>query len=169
LLTLRTSSGEIITTEDDNYWNQTDQQWQESQDLDPDDRLLTGDGDEVTVEGLDWSTVHTAAAYDLTIDDLHTFYVAAGDDPVLVHNCGPLTKAERRLLGGLTDDADSTAFDVLRSCGGGASNVWGAGLQDDMGQWTLRDLAHAARNGDRQAERWIKLIKQAGSQGKGGK
>jgi hypothetical protein len=26
-------------------------------------------------------------AYNLTVDDVHTYYVLAGDDPVLVHNC----------------------------------------------------------------------------------
>jgi intein/homing endonuclease len=88
LLILRTSSGEIVTTEDHRYWNATDQEWQESQDLDAGDRLLTVDGDVVTVEGLDWSTVHTDAAYDLDIADVDTFYVGAGDEAVLVHNCG---------------------------------------------------------------------------------
>lgn len=92
LLTLRTSSGDVVTTEDHKYWNTTDQAWQESQDLDAGDRLLSADGDIVAVEGLDWSTVHTDAAYDLTIEDLHTFYVdvGAGDESVLVHNsdCG---------------------------------------------------------------------------------
>jgi hypothetical protein len=87
LLTLRTSSGDVVTTEDHKYWNATDREWQESQYLDEGDQLLTADGDEVTVEGLDWTTVHTAPAYDLTIDDVHTFYVAAGDESVLVHNC----------------------------------------------------------------------------------
>jgi len=88
LLTLRNSSGEIVTTEDHKYWNATGHEWQESQHLDEGDELYTADGDHVTVEGLDCSTVHTDAAYDLTIDDLHTFYVAAGDEDVLVHNCG---------------------------------------------------------------------------------
>ncbi len=92
LLALKTSAGEIITTEDHNYWNATEQQWQESQHLDPGDQLLTADGDEVTVEGLDWSTSHTAPAYDLTVAEYHSFYVGAGGESVLVHNawCGPL-------------------------------------------------------------------------------
>lgn len=89
LLALKTSAGDIITTEDHKYWNATDQRWQESQHFDEGDRLLTADGDRVTVEGLDWSTVHTDAAYDLTIDEIHTFYVSAGDEDVLVHNCAP--------------------------------------------------------------------------------
>jgi hypothetical protein len=88
LLTLNTSSGDVVTTEDHRYWNETDQQWQESQDLDAGDRLLSADGDEVTVEGLDWTTIHTDAAYDLTIDDLHTYYVVSSEgEAVLVHNC----------------------------------------------------------------------------------
>jgi RHS repeat-associated protein len=86
LLTLRLSSGDVVTTEDHRYWNQTDQAWQESKDLDLGDELLTFSNDVVIVEGLDWSTVHTDAAYDLDVADLDTFYVEAGDESVLVHN-----------------------------------------------------------------------------------
>jgi hypothetical protein len=87
LLTLRTSSGEIVTTEDHKYWNATVGEWQESQDLEEGDRLLTPDGDEVLVEGLDWSTFHTDDAYDLDVPEPDSFYVGAGDEAVLVHNC----------------------------------------------------------------------------------
>jgi RHS repeat-associated protein len=87
LLTLRTSAGEIVTTENHLFWNATDGQWQESQDLDPGDRLLTASGEIVTVVRLDWSTVHTAPAFDLDVADIDSFYVAAGDERVLVHNC----------------------------------------------------------------------------------
>lgn len=86
LLTLNLSSGDVVTTEDHRYWNVTDRQWQQSQELDEGDRLRSADGSVVTVEGLDWATVHTSRAYDLTIDDLHTFYVSAGAEDVLVHN-----------------------------------------------------------------------------------
>ncbi len=108
LLTLKTSSGEVVTTEDHKYWNATDQAWQESQDLDEGDQLLSADGDIVTVEGLDWATVHTDAAYDLTIADLHTFYVGAGVDEVLVHNCGELTGS----IGRLADDLGYTSREI---------------------------------------------------------
>jgi len=79
-----------------------------------------------------------------------------------------LTRQEMQKVGGLEGDLDKKAFDVLRARGGGAGNVRGAGLQDDMGQWTVRDLARAAKT-NRQADRWLKMIKQAGTQGKGGK
>ncbi len=90
LLTLRTSAGEIVTTEDHEYWNVTESSWQESQDLDPGDQLLDSGGAIVLVQGLDWGSLRTAAAYDLTVDDLHSYHVGAGDKAVLVHNCGPL-------------------------------------------------------------------------------
>lgn len=86
LSVLRTSAGDIGTTEDHRYWNATDQAWQEAQDIDAGEQLLSADGDAVTVEGLDRSDEHVAYAYDLTVADLHTFYVGAGDESVLVHN-----------------------------------------------------------------------------------
>nr|WP_239071626.1 polymorphic toxin-type HINT domain-containing protein [Amycolatopsis sp. SID8362] len=52
------------------------------------DRLQTPDGGEATVERV--TPYHsTEVTYDLTIDQLHTYYVAAGETPVLVHNCDP--------------------------------------------------------------------------------
>ena len=44
----------------------------------------------MSVVGLDWSTAVYSAAFDLTVNDIHTYYVTVGDHdtPVLVHNCG---------------------------------------------------------------------------------
>ncbi len=80
-----------------------------------------------------------------------------------------LSRKAKNELGGLVDQADETAMDVLRSRGGGGKNVKGGGLQDSLGQETLGDLAEMAAKGDRAAKAWLKMIKQAGSQGKGGK
>jgi RHS repeat-associated protein len=89
LLTLETSAGALTTTEDHQYWNVTDGEWQGAQRLDAGDRLRTADGTVVTVEGLDWSTLRTAPAYDLDVAGTDTFYVATGEAEVLVHNCDP--------------------------------------------------------------------------------
>jgi hypothetical protein len=35
---------------------------------------------------LDWGSVRTATAYNLSVDDIHTYFVAVGDNEVLVHN-----------------------------------------------------------------------------------
>ena len=158
----------ITTTEDHSFWNSTVQVWEEAHQLDPGDHLRTpGATQGLRVVGLDHSTERVELAYNLTVVDLHTYYVVAGDTPVLVHNCTPLTTAETKKLGGLADFADMTAAAMIKQRGGGASQI--NQLQSGYGQMTLRDLAHAAVNGDKEAEKAIKMIKQAGSQGKGGK
>jgi hypothetical protein len=91
-LTEGTSSGvrvTVTTTDDHSFWNHTDQQWQPAGALDPGDELLTADGSRTTAVGLLVYTEHEAPAYNLTVTDLHTYYVVAGTTPVLVHNDGP--------------------------------------------------------------------------------
>ena len=48
--------------------------------------MLTADGTTLTVGGLDWGSVRTTTAYNLSVDDIHTYFVAVGDNEVLVHN-----------------------------------------------------------------------------------
>jgi hypothetical protein len=79
----------VTTTEDHPFWNASDGEWQQAQDLDRGDLLLTADGTEVRVHGLDWTSVHNDEAYNLTVGDIHTYYVVAGSTPVLVHNANP--------------------------------------------------------------------------------
>jgi hypothetical protein len=91
LLNLDVAEQALTTTEDHPFWNATDQQWQEAQALTPGDQLLTPDGTTTRVGlGLDWSTARLDKAYNLTVADVHTYYVLAGDTPVLVHNTGPV-------------------------------------------------------------------------------
>jgi hypothetical protein len=51
------------------------------------DRLRSGAGQVVVVRGLR-PHVGPMVTYDLTVDGVHTYYVVAGQTPVLVHNCG---------------------------------------------------------------------------------
>jgi hypothetical protein len=69
-------------------------------------------------------------------------------------------------LGNLADRLDETVADVIRSRGGGASQV--QQLESGYGQLTLGELSDLAARGDRQAVKAIEMAKQAGSQGKGG-
>ncbi|GAA4670868.1 RHS repeat-associated core domain-containing protein [Phytohabitans rumicis] len=87
-LRLRKQDGSVtVTTTDDHFfWNDTDKQWQPVGEIDPGDRLRTADGSVATVVGLLESTWHRADAYNLTVTNLHTYYVLAGTTPVLVHN-----------------------------------------------------------------------------------
>ena len=132
LLTLDTSGGQIVTTEDHRYWNQTDAEWQESQNLDQGDQLLTLDGSLVTVRGLDWTTVHTDEAYDLTIADFHTFYVSVVTGAVLVHNACFNFQGEASAFAD-----DELAQFAYQHAGGG----------DVAGRPTLDQITRAMRNG----------------------
>lgn len=91
LVDLTTSNGNITTTEDHPFWNATDLEWQDAQDLDNGDQLQ-GVGDvTVVVHGIDAQSTQSALAYNLTVDDLHTYFVAdTSGTAVLVHNtdCG---------------------------------------------------------------------------------
>jgi hypothetical protein len=91
----------VSTTEDHPFWNRTDNEWQRADALDPGDLLLSADGDLLAVDGMDPTSTRTTTAYNLTVDDIHTYFVRIGTEDILVHNnntCG---------LGGvytLTDD-----------------------------------------------------------------
>lgn len=81
--------GQVIeTTEDHPFWNATDQQWQRADQLDTDDTLQTTDGSRIAVTGIIGTLTTAQPAYNLTIADIHTYYVLAGNTPVLVHNVG---------------------------------------------------------------------------------
>jgi len=86
----RDGTGEVtrgVTTTDDHlFWNVSDRQWQPASALDPGDRLLVAGSGHATVVGLLERTRHADEAYTLTIDTTPTYYVFAGDTPLLVHN-----------------------------------------------------------------------------------
>jgi len=79
----------LTTTEDHPFWSATDHRYEPADELAPGEKLLRADGRQATVTGLKPATSHQAPAYNLTITDLHTYYVLAGETPVLVHNSGP--------------------------------------------------------------------------------
>ncbi|CAB4924327.1 unannotated protein [freshwater metagenome] len=77
----------LHTTQRHMFWDDTRGAWTEAGELRPGDRLHDLVGGLVTVVG-----VHDYAGarkmYDLTVGGVHTYYVEAGDNAVLVHNCG---------------------------------------------------------------------------------
>ncbi|MFG1805844.1 polymorphic toxin-type HINT domain-containing protein [Streptomyces sp. NPDC049040] len=77
----------LTTTWHHPFWDATHHRWTDAQSLTPGTHLRQPDGTTVTV-----ATVRNyhrqAVTYDLTVADLHSYYVLAGATPVLVHNCG---------------------------------------------------------------------------------
>jgi hypothetical protein len=77
----------LTTTFHHPFYDVTRAAFVEAVDLRVGDHLQTADGGEADV--VEVTPYHsTEVTYDLTIDELHTYYVLAGDTPVLVHNCG---------------------------------------------------------------------------------
>ncbi|MEV8097778.1 LamG-like jellyroll fold domain-containing protein [Kitasatospora sp. NPDC085879] len=84
----------LTTTYHHPFYDETQQAFVEAKDLNPGDVLQTPTGT-AQVTGL--RLYHAdETTYDLTIGDLHTYYVEAGSTPVLVHNCSPDERAHAR-------------------------------------------------------------------------
>lgn len=79
----------IHTTSNHPFYDATTHTWTPAGNLKPGDRLASVHHQPATV-----ASVHTtpgaANRYNLTVQQLHTYYVLAGETPVLVHNCGPM-------------------------------------------------------------------------------
>ncbi|WP_280701498.1 RHS repeat-associated core domain-containing protein [Kitasatospora sp. GP82] len=68
------------------FWDETTGRWTDASDLHPGDHLRRTDGSAVVLVGI--RNYHRdAVTFNLTVADLHTYYVLAGTTPVLVHNC----------------------------------------------------------------------------------
>lgn len=89
-LTIATDDGleKLTATHEHPFWSPSEHRWVGAGELKPGMTLLTDDGDTVIVTGNRPFAKH-AKTYNLTVDDLHTYYVLAGETPVLVHNSGP--------------------------------------------------------------------------------
>ncbi|MFF3329272.1 polymorphic toxin-type HINT domain-containing protein [Streptomyces sp. NPDC002888] len=89
-LSIATRDGieKLTATHEHPFWSPSAKNWVAARDLKPGMSLRTDKGDTVVVTGNRPFTGHTRT-YNLTVDDLHTYYVLAGSTPVLVHNSTP--------------------------------------------------------------------------------
>ncbi|WP_405958962.1 polymorphic toxin-type HINT domain-containing protein [Streptomyces sp. NBC_00868] len=88
-LVIQTDDGvnTITTTDHHPFWSESDRAWKDAGDLKPGTTLRTDEGTAATIaQTRTYRAVNET--YNLTIADLHTYYVLAGATPVLVHNCG---------------------------------------------------------------------------------
>ncbi|MEC3994483.1 RHS repeat-associated core domain-containing protein [Actinacidiphila sp. DG2A-62] len=77
----------LTTTWHHPFWDVTHHRWTDARDLTAGTVLRQPDGTTATVTAVR-SYHRRATTYDLTVTDLHSYYVLAGATPVLVHNCG---------------------------------------------------------------------------------
>ncbi|WP_181139149.1 polymorphic toxin-type HINT domain-containing protein [Streptomyces sp. Ru72] len=87
-LTVHAARGDskITSTQHHPYWDITRHRWANASDLHIGDHLRGTHGGTVTVATVRNYTTHLPT-YNLTVNELHTYYVLAGATPVLVHNC----------------------------------------------------------------------------------
>ncbi|MFJ8233564.1 ricin-type beta-trefoil lectin domain protein [Streptomyces sp. NPDC094448] len=81
------ATAEITATDGHPFWVPELREWIDATDLSAGDWLRTGAGTLVQIAAVErWTAQSTV--HNLTVEDLHTYYVVAGAAPVLVHNCG---------------------------------------------------------------------------------
>ncbi|MFE3830659.1 polymorphic toxin-type HINT domain-containing protein [Streptomyces sp. NPDC059092] len=88
-LSIMTEDGveELTATHEHPFWSPSERRWLEAGELTAGMTLLSDDGTTVIVTANRAFTKH-ATTYNLTVAEIHTYYVLAGDTPVLVHNSG---------------------------------------------------------------------------------
>ncbi|MFE0327414.1 polymorphic toxin-type HINT domain-containing protein [Streptomyces sp. NPDC058960] len=93
-ITVQTDQGpsKVTATDGHPFWVDDLEAWATAGQLQPGAWLRTGAGTRVQVSAVKAWTAPEVTVRNLTVGDLHTFYVMAGSTPLLVHNtngCGP--------------------------------------------------------------------------------
>ncbi|MGV9317273.1 polymorphic toxin-type HINT domain-containing protein, partial [Streptomyces sp. NPDC003691] len=80
----------VTATDGHPFWVPELKEWIDATDLKAGNWLRTGAGTQVQITAVERHTAQ-ATVHNLTVSDLHTYYVMAQATPVLVHNCGEIT------------------------------------------------------------------------------
>ncbi|MEW2116045.1 polymorphic toxin-type HINT domain-containing protein [Streptomyces sp. NPDC005474] len=144
-LSIATEDGieKLTATYEHPFWSPSEQDWIDAGDLAPGMTLRTDEGDTVAVTANRAYDDHVRT-YNLTVDDLHTYYVLAGTTPVLVHNAscdeavenfGSINSARNsaRSSAGLGDDA----VPFVQEIGPHKGRVTGMQSPDGMRGWRI--------------------------------
>lgn len=108
------AAGTIHTTTTHPFWSQTSGSWVTANALAPGTGLGTPSGAGATVTAVR-SYTGAKTMYDLTVEDVHTFYVASGDTPVLVHNINadcPLVLGIKKFSEALAKQVNGRTFNA---------------------------------------------------------
>jgi hypothetical protein len=96
----------LQTTTHHPFWSKDQSGWVNAADLEQSESLAALDGSPLRVSTVT-SYSATRVMYDLTVDTVHTYYVLAGNTPVLVHNCGD---AAKHSVDSLADSLDENTY-----------------------------------------------------------
>ncbi|MFJ9777654.1 polymorphic toxin-type HINT domain-containing protein [Kitasatospora sp. NPDC101157] len=121
------SNGSLTATDRHPFWAENKHDWIEAADLAVGDRLRTPTGSTATVSEVRHKT-ELQAAYNLTVQELHTYYVLADEIPVLVHNDNcfdPLVQAAKSKLPEWVTGKWTAGF-ARGNAGKGKATIWPA-------------------------------------------
>ncbi|MEV0537170.1 polymorphic toxin-type HINT domain-containing protein [Kitasatospora sp. NPDC050463] len=127
----------IHTTSNHPFWDETAQQWLATRDLQIGHHLRAASGQDVEVTGLR-SIPGSRGMYNLTVDHRHTYYVLAGNTPVLVHNTGPGCGGIADVWHAGTFDAPEASFQYHFNKHGAPVNVTPEQYLQDSKDWVAR-------------------------------
>jgi hypothetical protein len=105
-ITVLTEGGysSIVATDTHPFWVPELREWVPAGDLRLGQTLRTSVGTHVQITALSYHTKRQRT-HDLTIQDVHAYYVLAGATSVLVHNCGMFTSGGRKWVNGYGGDS----------------------------------------------------------------
>ncbi|MEU9435869.1 ricin-type beta-trefoil lectin domain protein [Streptomyces sp. NPDC048252] len=144
------TTAQVTATEGHPFWVPELGDWIDATDLRTGEWLRTSAGTYVQVSAVERWTTQRARVHNLTVGELHTYYVLAGGTPLLVHNCG---------TGGadvdhLTDMVD----DMTDVAGAGAGwRTMGALHADVPGNPQGLDIVAVGARADLTAGQWQRL------------
>lgn len=166
-------TAEVTATDGHPFWVPELHEWVDATDLQSGQWLQTNAGTYVQVTAIERWTVARATVHNLTVANIHTYYVVSGESSVLVHNCGVQVDeakfdyvmgnvtqgrqhnidrstqngiAMRRI--GVLDDADGRALlrEHLEEAGGFNSNV-SRTFNNEHGSYEVRESLFAGPGG----------------------
>jgi hypothetical protein len=135
----------VTATDGHPFWLPEESQWMDARNLQPGQWLQTSAGTWIQITAIRHQT-RKSIVYNLTVADIHTYYVVAGDTPILVHNDnGPrLPNLDRTW-----ENYDTYLQDVAKYYGinlRGVTPVWDSSLRmsqagltkPEDGGWVIR-------------------------------
>lgn len=138
------STSAITSTSHHPYWSENAHDWRDAADLTAGDTLRTPKGEPVRItDTRHWTTLQSA--YNLTISNVHTYYVLADGTPVLVHNSdADLCNIGEHLVLGIFPYSDRVAETVAARTyndpkygsefpGGDGRPIWMVGVDRALG------------------------------------
>lgn len=143
LVDIEIDGATVTATDHHPIWVNNQGQWVDADNLEPGDYLLDEHGVTLLIDDVDIRQVSNQTVHNLTVDDLHTFFVLAGDEAILTHNnscpVGDLLPDEVAQIQRVVDDA-GRPLEVVGSAATGSRRGVGSGLPIGKGPGTRSDI-----------------------------